>query len=130
MVEFNEDKHVERGVACKVCGNDFWYLNNPYQCVICKTERRKERYQKNREAEIEAAKQYQKDHPEVVKAILERRKELDPDYHQRWQQENPDKVAEYNRRYRERNRELINKRARERARTKRQAERLAQAEDR
>jgi hypothetical protein len=74
-------------------------------------------------AKIEAAKQYQKDHPEVIKAIAERRKERDPDYHQRWQQENPDKVAEYNLRYRERNRDLINKRARERARERRQAAR-------
>lgn len=114
MVEFNKDKHVERDVACSICGNDFWYASNPYQCVICKTERRKEQYQKNREAEIAASKQWQIDNPEAVRAIAERRNERYPEYHADWQKANPDKVAGYNRRYREENREEINRRARER----------------
>ena len=84
-----EIKSVDNFNKCKTCKDGY-----RYECKLCKKEYSHQRYQENKEKELERSHQYYQDN-----------KEKKLEYSRQYYQENKEKILEYRRQYIENNKE-------------------------
>ena len=85
-------------------------------CKPCKSIRKREQYQRDRDRVLERVANYRKENPEKVAAAKKAAYQKKPDYyrdmHRKYYEENREKKLEYSKAHREKNKERIRKRDR------------------